>query len=81
MCIYFFLQSAHWASFYKAKDLQAFAIQPSIVSPTHYTGEPNHVSDTEQTKVLNEAFLKKSVLDENNFSLNFKDSKNSHIEL
>ncbi len=51
------------------------------MSPTHYTGEPNHVSDTEQTKVLNEAFLKKSVLDENNFSLNIKGSKNPHIEL
>ena len=30
----------------------AYAIQPVIVSPSHYTGEPNHVSDTEESKVL-----------------------------
>ena len=28
------------------------AIHPSIVMPTHYTGEPNHVSDTEQTTLI-----------------------------
>jgi hypothetical protein len=32
--------------------LLAYAIQPSIVDPSHYTGEPNHVSDTEQSEVL-----------------------------
>lgn len=30
------------------------AIYPAIVEPSHYTGEPNHVSDTEETQILEE---------------------------
>ena len=42
----------YWSSFYSNRDLIAYAIQPSIVMPTHYFGEPNYVSDTEHTPVL-----------------------------
>ncbi len=31
----------------------AFAIQPSIVSPTHYFGQSGYISDTEKTQILN----------------------------
>ena len=46
--------SKDWASYYLNRDLKAFAIQPSLVNPTHYTGESGYVSDTEKTPTLNQ---------------------------
>jgi hypothetical protein len=65
----------------------AYAIQPSIVSPSHYTGEPNHVSDTEQTKVLDSKTLNTSnhMNEEENtgdFGLKLDSNENiAHLEL
>jgi hypothetical protein len=49
------LISEYWASFFPKRNLKAYAIHPPIVNPTHYTGEPSHVSDTEHTKIINES--------------------------
>ena len=69
----------HWASFYKEKDLHVYAIQPSLVSPTHYTGEPNHVSDTEQTKVLNDVLLQVPPAETNTFGTGIEQSENNNV--
>ncbi|XP_038650913.1 procollagen galactosyltransferase 2-like isoform X5 [Scyliorhinus canicula] len=33
--------------FYEPRDLKAFSVEPLLIYPTHYTGEPGYVSDTE----------------------------------
>lgn len=43
----------YWASFFQPRNLIAYAIQPAIITPTHYFGEPNYISDTENTQILN----------------------------
>ena len=63
----------YWSSFFPQKDLIAYAVQPSIVTPTHYFGEPNYISDTENTPVLDKT---KFEIDESQFK-----NKNAHIEL
>jgi hypothetical protein len=67
--------------------LLAYAIQPSIVNPSHYTGEPNHVSDTEQTKVLDKetVYTSNQMDDKENsgdFGLKLDSNENiAHLEL
>ncbi|CAF4334877.1 unnamed protein product, partial [Adineta steineri] len=34
--------------------LKAYACHPSILTPTHYFGEPNYISDTENTTIHRE---------------------------
>jgi hypothetical protein len=51
--ICFIHKSAYWASFFPERSLHALAVHPPLVHPTHYTGDPSHVSDTEQSQVLN----------------------------
>ena len=41
-----------WKSHFSSRKLKAYAFFPTIVTPTHYFGEPNYVSDTENTKIL-----------------------------
>jgi len=59
--------SSSWSSYFPIRDLQVFAVYPTIISPTHYTNEKGHVSDTEGT----------SILDANKFEL----KTGPHIEL
>ncbi|XP_048457988.1 procollagen galactosyltransferase 2-like [Rhincodon typus] len=33
--------------FYEPRDLKAFSVEPLLIYPTHYTGEPGYLSDTE----------------------------------
>ncbi|XP_030206643.1 procollagen galactosyltransferase 1 [Gadus morhua] len=42
--------SAYMAHF-KQRDLRAFSAEPLLVYPTHYTGEPGYISDTETSVV------------------------------
>ena len=42
----------NWKSHFKDRKLKAYAFQPAILTPTHYYGEPNYISDTENTTVL-----------------------------
>jgi len=41
-----------WKSHFNNRKLKAYAFYPSILTPTHYFGEPNYISDTENTTIL-----------------------------
>lgn len=41
-----------WKSHFINRKLKAYAFHPSILTPTHYFGEPNYISDTENTTIL-----------------------------
>lgn len=41
-----------WKSFYQNRNLLAYSVHPQFIFPTHYTGEPGYLSDTEDSKVL-----------------------------
>lgn len=53
--------SKYWSSFYPERNLEALAVQPSLISPTHYTGDPSHVSDTEESAILEDIQLEASI--------------------
>ena len=36
---------------FEHRDLRAFSAEPLLVFPTHYTGDPGYVSDTETSTV------------------------------
>ncbi|GFV53734.1 procollagen galactosyltransferase 1 [Trichonephila clavipes] len=38
-----------WKGYYPKRNLRAFSAQPLLVYPTHYTGETNYISDTEDS--------------------------------
>lgn len=40
-------------SHYEVRDLRAFSTEPLLVYPTHYTGDPGYISDTETSTVWN----------------------------
>jgi collagen beta-1,O-galactosyltransferase len=42
----------NWKSYFSNRILKAYAFHPSIITPTHYFGEPNYISDTENTTIL-----------------------------
>ncbi|VEL20788.1 unnamed protein product [Protopolystoma xenopodis] len=41
-----------WLKNFEPRDLVALSAEPLLLEPTHYTGEPNYVSDTEDSKVF-----------------------------
>lgn len=43
---------ATWAAHFPNRDLKAFSVYPLLVYPTHYTGEENYISDTEDSVVV-----------------------------
>ena len=38
---------AKYMEYYASRDLKAFSAEPLLVYPTHYTGQPGYLSDTE----------------------------------
>jgi len=42
----------NWKRYFTNRNLKAYAFQPAIITPTHYFGEPNYISDTENTTIL-----------------------------
>lgn len=40
-----------WKGYYSNRNLRAFSVQPLLVYPTHYTGEENYISDTEDSEI------------------------------
>ncbi|KAI4883009.1 hypothetical protein NFI96_020591 [Prochilodus magdalenae] len=40
-----------YMSHFEPRDLQAFSAEPLLVFPTHYTGDPGYISDTETSTV------------------------------
>lgn len=43
---------------FKKRDLRAFSAEPLLVYPTHYTGDPGYVSDTETSVVWDNETVK-----------------------
>lgn len=41
-----------WKSYFNNRTLKAYAFYPTIITPTHYFGEPNYISDTENTTIF-----------------------------
>ncbi|XP_053549831.1 procollagen galactosyltransferase 2 isoform X2 [Bombina bombina] len=37
--------------YYESRDLKAFSTEPLLIYPTHYTGQPGYVSDTETSTI------------------------------
>ncbi|KAK5859470.1 hypothetical protein PBY51_021025 [Eleginops maclovinus] len=40
-----------YLQYYEPRDLRAFSVQPLLLFPTHYTGEPGYFSDTETSTI------------------------------
>jgi collagen beta-1,O-galactosyltransferase len=41
-----------WVANFSPRDLITLSAEPLLVEPTHYTGEPNYISDTEDSFVV-----------------------------
>ena len=41
-----------WISNFSPRNLITLSAEPLLVEPTHYTGEPNYISDTENSFVV-----------------------------
>ena len=41
-----------WKKAFKPRDLVALSVQPLLIFPTHYTGEPGYITDTEDSNVI-----------------------------
>ncbi|GBP03081.1 Glycosyltransferase 25 family member [Eumeta japonica] len=42
-----------WKSHFPKRNLKAFSASPLLVHPTHYTGQRGHISDTEDSNIVN----------------------------
>ena len=42
-----------WAQHFPSEKLRALSVHPLLVFPTHYTGEPGYISDTEDAGIIN----------------------------
>ncbi|XP_072294846.1 procollagen galactosyltransferase 2 [Eucyclogobius newberryi] len=40
-----------YMSYFEPRDLKAFSVEPLLIYPTHYTGEPGYISDTETSTI------------------------------
>lgn len=43
--------NAEYMSYFSPRNLRAFSVEPLLLYPTHYTGEPGYVSDTETSTI------------------------------
>ncbi|XP_051950416.1 procollagen galactosyltransferase 2-like [Xyrauchen texanus] len=43
--------NAAYMSYFDPRDLRAFSVEPLLLYPTHYTGEPGYFSDTETSTI------------------------------
>ncbi|XP_061095438.1 procollagen galactosyltransferase 2 [Conger conger] len=43
--------NAEYMAQFERRDLRAFSVEPLLLYPTHYTGEPGYVSDTETSTI------------------------------
>ncbi|XP_027469517.1 procollagen galactosyltransferase 2 [Zalophus californianus] len=42
---------AEYKEYYESRDLKAFSAEPLLIYPTHYTGQPGYLSDTETSTI------------------------------
>ncbi|XP_017262347.2 procollagen galactosyltransferase 2 [Kryptolebias marmoratus] len=43
--------NVQYMSHFERRDLRAFSVEPLLIYPTHYTGEPGYISDTETSTI------------------------------
>ncbi|XP_076008901.1 procollagen galactosyltransferase 2 [Genypterus blacodes] len=43
--------NVEFMSHFQPRDLKAFSVEPLLIYPTHYTGEPGYISDTETSTI------------------------------
>ncbi|XP_029001624.1 procollagen galactosyltransferase 2 [Betta splendens] len=43
--------NTQYMSHFNPRDLKAFSVEPLLIYPTHYTGEPGYISDTETSTI------------------------------
>uniref|UniRef100_A0A8C2ZXZ2 Collagen beta(1-O)galactosyltransferase 2b n=1 Tax=Cyclopterus lumpus TaxID=8103 RepID=A0A8C2ZXZ2_CYCLU len=43
--------NTQFMSHFEPRDLKAFSVEPLLIYPTHYTGEPGYISDTETSTI------------------------------
>ncbi|KAM6921584.1 procollagen galactosyltransferase 2 [Xenentodon cancila] len=43
--------NVQYMSHFEPRDLRAFSVEPLLIYPTHYTGEPGYISDTETSTI------------------------------
>lgn len=46
--------SAKWKEAYWPRDLKALSFEPLLLQPTHFTGEPGYITDTENSAILSD---------------------------
>ena len=52
-CIFlYFSYRGDWKYAFEPRNLIGLSVEPLLVFPTHYTGEPNYISDTEDSNVI-----------------------------
>ena len=44
--------SGSWKDAFSPRDLLSLSAEPLLVEPTHYTGEPGYITDTENSEVI-----------------------------
>lgn len=50
-CLFLLIHSSDYKEQFENRDLKAFSAEPLLVYPTHYTGDPGYISDTETSTV------------------------------
>ncbi|CAD5113527.1 DgyrCDS2689 [Dimorphilus gyrociliatus] len=53
-----------WKSHFEPRDLVALSAEPLLLEPTHYTGEMGYITDTENSRVVDDEELKAETLKE-----------------
>ncbi|CAH2034908.1 unnamed protein product, partial [Iphiclides podalirius] len=53
-----------WKSYFPNRNLKAFSAAPLLVHPTHYTGQKGYISDTEDSKLVEEQEISGPAKDE-----------------
>lgn len=48
---YIFIPREEYLAHFKQRDLITFSVEPLLLYPTHYTGEPGYSSDTETSTI------------------------------
>lgn len=57
-----------WKEQFNPRDLTSFSAYPLLVEPTHYTGEPGYITDTEDSPVVDESIAKRTKGDTGSWS-------------
>uniref|UniRef100_A0A8P0PNW8 Collagen beta(1-O)galactosyltransferase 2 n=2 Tax=Canis lupus familiaris TaxID=9615 RepID=A0A8P0PNW8_CANLF len=66
---------AEYKEYYESRDLKAFSAEPLLIYPTHYTGQPGYLSDTETSTIWDN----ETVATDWDRTHSWKSRKQSHI--